>query len=130
MPHAAHRQKNFEKQSYAAWGANPEAIEDLYKNDAYTKLTRRRLFQSLNSIPNKAFAVRLLHDAANSPDRSMTESHLALFDYIANLAQSGAIMDYIGNAPKPLIVSKDGTTCLAKRSASRKKCRRAIRAMA
>ena len=108
----AHRQKNFEKQSYAAWGANPQAIEDLYKNDAYTKLIRRRLFQSLNSIPNKAFAVRLLHDAANSPDRSITESHLALFDYIANLAQSGAIMDYIGNAPKPLIVSKDGTVIL------------------
>ena len=108
----AHRQKNFEKDSYAAWGADPRAIEDLYKNEAFTKLNRRRLFQALNAIPDKAFAVRLLHDAANSPDRSHTKSHLAANDYIATLAVRGEITAYVNDGPMPLIGLRDGTLIL------------------
>ena len=108
----AHRQKNFEKDSYKAWGADPRAVEDLFKNDAYTKLNRRRLFAALNAIPDKAFAVRLLHDTADSPDRSHTKSHLALYDYIAALAARGEVTAFISNAPRPLISSQDGTLIL------------------
>ena len=108
----AHRQKTFEKKTYATWGADPRAIEGLYKSDAFTKLNRRHLFQALSAIPDKAFAVRLVHDAANSPDRSHTKSHLATTDYIAGLAQSGEIAAYEMNGPMPLIVSRNGTLIL------------------
>ena len=105
----AHRQKNFEKESYAAWGADPRAIEDLFQNKAFTKLNRRRLFKALDTIPDKAFAVRLLHDVADSPDRSHTQNYLALYDYIAGLSQRGDVLNYISDTPRPLITSKNGT---------------------
>lgn len=105
----AHRQKNREKKAYRAWGANPQAIEDLFKNTAFTKLNRRRLFKALDSIADKPFAVRLLHDVADSPSRSQTQSHLALYDYIAALAQRGEVLNYVNNTLRPLITSKDGT---------------------
>jgi len=105
----AHRQKNREKDSYRSWGADPKSIEDLFKNDAFTKLNRRRLFKALDSIPDKVFAVRLLHDVADSPDRSHTLSHLALYDYIAGLTARGDIAGYVSDAPRPLIASQDST---------------------
>jgi len=108
----AHRQKNREKEAYKAWGADPQAIDDLFSNDAFTKLNRRRLFKALESIPDKPYAVRLLHDIADSPDRSHSQSHLALYDYIAALALRGDIAAYVNNAPRPLIASKDGTLIL------------------
>lgn len=108
----AHRQKNFEKESYASWGADSRAIDKLYSNDAFTKLNRRRLFQALSAIPDKNFAVRLLHDAADSPARAHTESHLALYDYIAALTMRGDINGYVSDANAPLITSQDGTLIL------------------
>lgn len=108
----AHRQRNREKDAYRSWGANPQAIEGLFKNDAFTKLSRRRLFKALDVIPDKPFAVRLLHDVADSPDRSYTQSHLALYDFIAALTLRGKVAAYINTAPKPLIVSKNGTVML------------------
>lgn len=108
----AHRQKNREKDSYRAWGASPEAVKNLYQNKAFTKLNRRRLFKALDSIPDKAFAVRLVHDAADSPDRSHTESHLAVYDYIAALGARGDVSAYFSNTSTPLIASNDGTLIL------------------
>jgi len=108
----AHRQKNREKDAYKAWGADPQAISDLFSNDAFTKLNRRRLFKALESIPDKPYAVRLLHDIADSPDRSHSQSHLALYDYIASLTLRGDIATYVNNAQRPLIASKDGTLIL------------------
>ena len=70
------------------------------------------LFKALDTIPDKPFAVRLLHDIANSPNRSHTQGHLALYDYIAALTLRGEIMTYINNASEPLITSKDGTLIL------------------
>lgn len=105
----AHRQKNREKDAYKSWGADQRAIEELFKNQAFTKLDRRRLFKALDIIPDKPFAVRLLNDITNSPNRSHTQSHLALYDYIANLAARNDIMSYVKNTPRPLIVSKNGT---------------------
>lgn len=108
----AHRQKNREKDAYRSWGANPQAVEDLFKNDAFTKLTRRRLFKALDTIPDKPFAVRLLHDIAASPDRGHTQNQLALYDYIAALTARGEITAYINTTPNPLIASKGGTVIL------------------
>lgn len=108
----AHRQRNREKDSYLMWGANPEAVKNLYKNKAFTKLNRRRLFKALDTIPDKAFAVRLIHDAADSPSRSRTESHLAVYDYIAALNMRGDVSAYFSNASAPLIASQDGTLIL------------------
>ena len=108
----ANRQKKFEKSTYRAWGANPRAVDDIFNNKAFTKLTRRRLFNALNVIPDKRFSVRLLHDIANSPNRSYTQSQLALYDYIASLTMRGHIGAYINTAPKPLIALKDGTVIL------------------
>lgn len=105
----AHRQKNFEKKAYKSWGADPRAVEQLYENDAFTKASRRRLFTALNTLPDKAFAVRLLHDASNSPARAHSESHLAVYDYIAALTSRGDIRTYVNVASDPLIISQDGT---------------------
>jgi len=108
----AHRQKNREKDAYRYWGADPRAIEDLFKNEAFTKLNRRRLFKALDTLPDKPFAARLLHDVASSPNRSHTQSHLVLYDYIAALTLRGEIAAYINTAQRPLIASKDGTLIL------------------
>lgn len=108
----AHRQKNREKSNYLRWGANPEAVENLYKNSAFTKLNRRRLFKALDAIPDKDFVVPLIHDAADSPDRSHTEVHLAVYDYIAALEVRGGISAYFNNGSAPLISSSDGTLIL------------------
>lgn len=108
----AHRQKNREKDAYLAWGANPEAVETLYKNDAFTKAGRRRLFKALDTLADKDFATRLLHDAANSPDRSHTESHLAVYDYMAALNARGDISAYVNDASMPIIASRNGTLIL------------------
>ncbi len=108
----AHRQKNNEKNTYKLWGADPRAIEDLFKNEAFTKLNRRRLFRALEVLPDKPFAVRLLHDVANSPHRSHSQSQLALYDYIASLAARGEIAAYVNTTPRPLIASKNGTLIL------------------
>lgn len=108
----AHRQRNREKDAYRSWGANPQAVDDLFKNKAFTKLNRRRLFKALDAIPDKSFAVRLLHDVADSPNRSHAQSHLALYDFIAALTLRGEIAAYINTAPKPLIASRNGTVIL------------------
>lgn len=108
----AHRQRNYEKNAYRAWGANPQVIDVLFKNDAFTKLNRRRLFKALDTIPDKPFAVRLLHAIADSPDRSHIQSHLALYNYIATHSMRGDIVAYINAAPRPLIASKNGTVIL------------------
>ena len=107
----AHRQKNREKDAYRSWGADPRAIEDLFSNDAFTKLNRRRLFNALDAIPDKPFAVRLLHDVAKSPSRSHSQSQLALYDYIAALTQRGEVAAYV-NSASPLLTSRDGTLIL------------------
>lgn len=108
----ADRQNNHEKNGYKAWGANLRAIEDLFENDAFTQLNRRRLFTALDAIPNKDFAVRLLHDVADSPNRSHTQSHLALYEYISALAARGEIRGYINDGSRPLISLNDGTLIL------------------
>ncbi|MEP3891109.1 MAG: hypothetical protein ABJN69_11665 [Hellea sp.] len=108
----AHRQKNREKDAYLAWGADPQAVESLYKNNAFTKLNRRRLFRALDIIPDKIFAMQLLQNAAGVSDRSYAESHLAVSDYIAALNARGDISAHISNAVAPLIVSRDGTLIL------------------
>jgi len=108
----AHRQKNFEKNIYKSWGANPAAVESLYRNEAFTKLNRRRLFKALNTLPDKNFAVKLLHNAADSPSRSHTEAHLATNDYIAALTAKNDVAAYINNTPAPLITLRDGTVTL------------------
>jgi len=108
----AHRQKNFEKESYKSWGANPSAIENLYRNKAFTKQGHRRLFNALNTIPNKAFTVRLIHDAADSPERWHTERYIAVYEYIAALTARGDVAAYVSNAPAPLITAQNGTLIL------------------
>lgn len=108
----AHRQRNHEKDTYSRWGANPQAIEDLFKNNAFTKRNRRRLFKSLDAIPDKPFAVRLLHDVANSHDRAHTQRQLALYDFMASLTQRGDIDAYVNDIAAPLLVTKEGTLIL------------------
>ena len=108
----AHRQKNREKDAYKSWGANPKAVEGLFKNKAFTKLDRRRLFKALDTLPDKSFATRLLHDFANSPGRSQTQSQLALYDFIAALTLRGDVASYVKTTPNPLITTKNGTVIL------------------
>ena len=108
----AHRQKKFEKHAYKFWGADPRAIEDFYSNKAFTKLNRRRLFKALDIIPDKNFAVRLLHDAADIPERHRAKNQLATYEYIATLTAKGDVASYVSNAPTPLIASRNGTLIL------------------
>ena len=108
----AHRQKNREKDAYKSWGVAPQAIDNMFKSKALTKLDRRRLYKALNVIPDKPFAAQLLHDIANSPSRSQTQSQLALYDFIAALTLRGDIASYVKTTPNPLITTKNGTIIL------------------
>lgn len=108
----AHRQKNQEKQTLIGWGANPRAVDNFYKNNAFTKNYRRRLFKALSTIADKIFAVSLFHDAADTAERYRAESQLVTYEYIAALAARGDVTAYVSNAAAPLIVSRDGTLIL------------------
>lgn len=105
----AHRQKNFEKDTLKQWGAHPSAIENFYRNTAYTKTQRRRLFSALNALPDKTFAVRLFHDAADLTPRYKAENHIAVYDYMASLAASGDAVTYLSQTTNPVIITRDGT---------------------
>jgi len=108
----AHRQRNHEKKALIGWGANPVAVDNFYRNDAFTKQYRRRLFKALDIIPDKGFVVRLLHDAADAPERYKAESQLAIYEYIAALAVNGDIATYHAQAPHAFITSHSGTNIL------------------
>ncbi|WP_154813674.1 hypothetical protein [Hellea balneolensis] len=105
----AHRRKNFEKEALKAWGTDPQAIDNFYQNSAYTKALRRRMFTALDALPDKAFAVRLFHDAADIAQRHNAESHITTYEYMAKLAAGGEVVNYISQSANPIIMSRDGT---------------------
>lgn len=105
----AHRRKNFEKTALKQWGANPQAIENFYGNRAYTKTLRRRMFTALRALPDKAFAVRLFHDAADLTQRYNAESHIATYEYMSELVASGEAVSFVSQTANPFIISRDGT---------------------
>lgn len=73
----AHRQRNFEKETYRAWGVYPDVVEGLYKNKAFTKLQRRRLFKALDTFNNTEMQERFLMQTAEVSDRESARILLA-----------------------------------------------------
>lgn len=89
----AHRQRNREKSALRQWGADPERVEAFYKNKAYTKIYRRRLFHALQSVPSEVSRVQLFHAAANVAERDRAEMTLVATEYTASLGAMPEVLD-------------------------------------
>jgi len=108
----AHRQRNFEKKALISWGADPRAVDNFYRNKAFTKQYRRRLFRALNVIPDKVFAVRLFHDTADIAQRYKAETQVVTYEYIADLTVRGEIAHYHSQSPQAFLTAYNGTNIL------------------
>jgi len=104
----ARRQRNREKTALLTWGADPNAVAIFYQNPAFTKQNRRRLFAALDMMTDKKFALELLHQSADIDGRHVAESKLATYEYIATYEANGDVASYVGTAPLPLFLTKDG----------------------
>lgn len=90
----AHRRRNFEKKTYAEWGADSDMVAALYRNEAFTKLQRRRLFTALEVLPSLPVRIRFLQTAEAISERSEATTFLAKMEYLKSLSTEGMISSF------------------------------------
>lgn len=104
----AHRQRNFEKETYLSWGASPDLVEKLYRSRNFTKIQRRQLFAALQNIEDNAMRLRFLSETGFIEDRVRARILLAQAMDLGALSQNGRVSAYISNADDLLYLDERG----------------------
>lgn len=104
----AHRQRNFEKETYLAWGAYPDLVEGLYRSSNFTKLQRRQLFTALQNIDDNAMRLRFLSETGFVQDRATARIILAKATDLSILSKDGHVSSFLPNEPNLIYVDNYG----------------------
>ncbi len=105
----AHRRRNFEKKTYLELGASDDNIEALYRNEAFTKAQRRRLFAALETIPNAAMRLRFLGDTALVSQRQSAERLIAKAEHLGRVSSQGYATGFDPDAAEITYINPNGS---------------------
>ena len=108
----ARKYRTLEKKQMREWGVSEDVIIQLYKNEAFTHLTRTRLTKAVSTFGTKTYKVRMIEEAASSSTRFVAESRLRVYLYLAALTEKGAIEAFVADLPAAVALGTDGTLIL------------------
>jgi len=101
-----------EQKQMRTWGVSEDIIIELYKSEAFTHLTRSKLTKAVSTFGTNTYKVRMIKEAASSPSRFVAESRLRVYQYLAELTETGVIKAFVADLPSAVAVGKDGTLIL------------------
>ncbi|PHR91331.1 MAG: hypothetical protein COA69_12530 [Robiginitomaculum sp.] len=108
----AHKRRNREKAQLKDWGIRSKTIKTLYRNKSFSHTSRTRLIIILSKIGNMDVRTRLITEASDTPTRYIAESRLTIYDYLAEMDQSGVISGYVQDTTMVIAVKNNDTLVL------------------
>lgn len=104
----ADRIKNENKDRLIEWGVSQQTLDTLYNNPNYSKLRRIRLVTALRQLGNPVEQARFARGAAHADSRYNADAHIAAYEYLAALAQTGRYQGLVEGAPVAIARIADG----------------------
>lgn len=108
----AYKYRNRDKAMMRSWGVPETDITKLYKNDAFTHLSRARLAKAIASFGTDSYKARMIKQAASSKTLFVANSRLRVYEYLAALTQDGQIRAFVADMPSAVAIGSDGTMIL------------------
>ncbi len=105
----ARKYQQLEKKQMREWGVSENVINNLYKSEAFTRITRSRLTKAVSTFGTDEYKIRMIKEAASSKTRFVAESRLRVYQYLAELTDRGKIKAFVADLPSAVAVGTDGT---------------------
>ncbi|PHS42509.1 MAG: hypothetical protein COA91_00760 [Robiginitomaculum sp.] len=108
----AYKARNQEKLLLKSWGVSKKDIAKLYKNPAFTNISRTQLVKAISTFGTRVYKTRMIRQAATSSTRFVADSRVAVYQYLAYLVETDRIKAFAADLPSAIALDNRNTLIL------------------